>query len=722
MDKLAQKRSLRSKVWESANLSGKALEGLHSEFGEVMDKMRTTDESIRNVAEDVKPLIRQAKSAARKRDYLNAALAISEFHKRVRHVSFILGNFKKNVNLKHFNYLLDNFDSGNKDQLFNYNPNAELKEACQNFDSLVKEAGWFKDRFHDVVDPASDAISNVVTEKGRAGRLMEKRFSTDFISTLKSTTESMVKESERMLSKLLKAFDKLESGVSRRNIGLYTTTADTFIKDFAPYHNNFVTYNDKVLGPLREHHAEINKKEQEVRAVEQAKKEQANAKEQARREQIMAEQAEKERLEVEHARRSPLAGGFPRSFDNAGEFKLDMQNKEDAETKARHELIDRFQAGQSTLDKFKNEKGKERMPYMSQIKPTIFDQISPKKEPKPASPPRIRIAPDDMRDTHVDTTAYSKTTPSFAPDSEEGSVDEKIPEFGDEDWLVNKESNLFLDTLNKYAEQNDAIGIVNEILDFSEKIDNTDAIQSAELLAVANSIINDYKSAGIFDFLKSKPAEENSSELQRQPSNRQKPQDLIDRENDLFRSKRIDISDGVVDKSFDSIPALQNINANNIKVTAGAEVQIKKLFVTRLSDILEKDDLSNFKDSINQRLVPVLKHSVHDGWIVSARGAHDTHNPKDKMLEIYTRMNLSLIDAELSGVAKLTVMTRLSSKTNTLTISNISRNFEIEGLAKDFDDDTTPDLKKYDIDDDQEEFDADHEPQDFDYDSYDDVP
>ena len=93
MDKLAQRRSTRSKISEKVNLTGKALESLHPELAEVMDKMRTADEGIRSIADDVKPLIRAARSSLRQRDYLNAAFGIAEFHKRVRHIAYILGNF-----------------------------------------------------------------------------------------------------------------------------------------------------------------------------------------------------------------------------------------------------------------------------------------------------------------------------------------------------------------------------------------------------------------------------------------------------------------------------------------------------------------------------------------------------------------------------------------------------------------------------------------------------
>ena len=216
MDKLAQKRSLRSKIWENVNLTGRALEGLHPEFKELMLNIRKTDKAIRESADDVKPAIRYARSALRQRDYLNAAHFVTAFHQRLRYVAYHLNKFLQNVDVDHFNYLLKNFKNRHKDQIFEYDPNAEIKEACREFDALTKEAGvydWLKDKALHVYDYTTDTASNLITNKGRSRRLMEKRFNIGFMKDLKQETTNMVEETVAMLKHLLRAFDELETGV-----------------------------------------------------------------------------------------------------------------------------------------------------------------------------------------------------------------------------------------------------------------------------------------------------------------------------------------------------------------------------------------------------------------------------------------------------------------------------------------------------------------------------
>ena len=61
-DKRAQKRSLRSKVWETVNLPGVGLEYFDSETREVMQKIRKIDVEIREIAKDSKSIIRHGRS------------------------------------------------------------------------------------------------------------------------------------------------------------------------------------------------------------------------------------------------------------------------------------------------------------------------------------------------------------------------------------------------------------------------------------------------------------------------------------------------------------------------------------------------------------------------------------------------------------------------------------------------------------------------------------
>lgn len=65
--------------------------------------------------------------------------------------------------------------------------------------------------------------------------------------------------------------------------------------------------------------------------------------------------------------------------------------------------------------------------------------------------------------------------------------------------------------INKIASMNDVKPLLLEILAYSEKLEDIDADTSMKLLAIAEGIVEDYKTAGIFDLFKKEP-EENKKE------------------------------------------------------------------------------------------------------------------------------------------------------------------------------------------------------------------
>src|SRR5205085_9654050 len=82
--------------------------------------------------------------------------------------------------------------------------------------------------------------------------------------------------------------------------------------------------------------------------------------------------------------------------------------------------------------------------------------------------------------------------------------------------------------------------------------------------------------------------------------------------------------------------------------------------------------------SVEQRLIPTIKQAIYDGWVVSSDAATDSHNPRDKFVEIYTRLNLSNVDEKLKGTAKLYVSCRLSADNGALTIRGLNKHFVID--------------------------------------------
>lgn len=301
MEKLAQKRSLRSKIWEKVNLTGRALEALNSEVREVMDGMRNVDEEIRVAAENVKSAIRHAKGFLRTRDYLKAAQNVAAFHERIKHVAYLLNKFVKSIDLKHYKFIFEQLGAPGTSPLFDYDPHAEIKEASELFELIVKEAGpasWAKEKFLNIHDITSGTLANLFTERGRVLRMMEKRFPSSFMRELKTQTTNIVSTSERMLQDLLDTFNKLESGVSRRNINLYVNEANRFIKKFNDYHKSFINYHNKIVVPLKKQYDAMTAEEQkahekmlqeheEKKVIEETKKLEDQVKEQKQMEEVL---------------------------------------------------------------------------------------------------------------------------------------------------------------------------------------------------------------------------------------------------------------------------------------------------------------------------------------------------------------------------------------------------------------------------------------------------
>jgi hypothetical protein len=267
MNKLAQRRGFFSKLREKANISGKILENLNEEFKTVMDNMRSTDEKVRTIADTLKGDLKEAKTFLNRRDYLNSALKLSEFHGKAKVIIAHLEYFKKNVDIKHYNFLLSQLDEGQKETLFGYDPKKKVDvlqvDDMMSVASLESRAGKLSDIWY-----------NIFSDKGQAMSALEKRFSVSFLKDLKTNTIDMNVKSAQFLTALLQAFSKMETGVSTRNVDLYVRELDILIKKFTSYHTQFIRYFDKSVAPLKQKYEEIKAGEREMMSRKQMEKEQ----------------------------------------------------------------------------------------------------------------------------------------------------------------------------------------------------------------------------------------------------------------------------------------------------------------------------------------------------------------------------------------------------------------------------------------------------------------
>jgi hypothetical protein len=83
--------------------------------------------------------------------------------------------------------------------------------------------------------------------------------------------------------------------------------------------------------------------------------------------------------------------------------------------------------------------------------------------------------------------------------------------------LVNRKAS-FIANIEKAASNNDAQSLVVEILNASAALEDTNQEESLKLLAIAEGIIEDYKTAGILDMLRGKKPEEAKPEAKKEPT------------------------------------------------------------------------------------------------------------------------------------------------------------------------------------------------------------
>jgi hypothetical protein len=655
MDKLAQKRSLRSKIWENVNLTGKALEGLHPEFKELMVSMRKTDKAIRDAADDVKPAVRYARSALRQRDYLNAAHFVTAFHQRLRFVAHHLNIFLQNVDVDHFNYLLKNFKNRHNNQIFEYDPNAEIKEACQQFDALTKEAGvydWLKDKALHVYDFTTDTASNIITNKGRSRRLMEKRFNIGFMKDLKEETTGMVEESMSMLKDLLRILSELESGVSRRNPGAYIEGAKDFIKMFNDYHKKYEKFHAKIVIPLKEFKAKADKEEAAQRQAIEEQKEMA-----ARQE---AEQhAARERAEMEAAENNVFVS--PHRFIPQ-------------ESPASQYSEPSFEQWQKAPGKEENQEALNRLEENDKQNPfAIEESAKPAQEPKeerknPKAPLSLKVQP--QQETELEKALKQEVLKEEeAPSSKAAG------------------HNPFVEQLSVFAQEDDIKGFVQEILDYSEMIEDTDPEQSIELLSIAQEILANEKTAGLWDRIRGKKDPKESpkqQEFQRgpQPAKPAAPSELVQdvaETDNQYRPKKIDLPDGPVNEAFSSLPFLANIGPSHIRISMEAGNNIIANFL-RVLFITLGDDAEKYINPVKRKLIPALKEAIYNGLVTTISSVSDVYNPTDRYVEVYNRFQLSHIDPSLNGYAKMYIACRISPNKGILSVRGIKKYFEIVGL------------------------------------------
>lgn len=243
MDKLAKVKrriGLLNKLKEDFSPFGKAIEGLDSELSLLMDKLRETDDNAREIAVNLKPALKAARSYYNRKEYLTAAIYLSKFHDELEKIIQTFGDVKNFAEMKHQEFLFGDLDSENKEYL--------LKNMPTKFNKKREKKAGLADWWHNVSTPRGDAM-----------RAYEKRFPKSF-KELKMQTEKIVSKSELFLKKFNIALKTLAKFRADRKLENYVSLVESIEKSFNEYDKSFAEYYHKYIDRLVKMQEAVNQK------------------------------------------------------------------------------------------------------------------------------------------------------------------------------------------------------------------------------------------------------------------------------------------------------------------------------------------------------------------------------------------------------------------------------------------------------------------------------
>jgi ribosomal protein S20 len=276
MEKTAQKMPFTSKLREHLS-PGKQLEEIFNpEFLEIMNQLRDeVDDPVRALLSgekvgnadpiievNLKELLKSAKSNFNRREYMRCIADLSRFHKVMAEVSKKLSSFKVNVDKVHHKFLFDRFDPAHSD----YDPEYAkyLKDLKETFGKHEKKAELLQIDYNLIKQAGiSDFLSNVLTDRGRALRVWEKRYPR-MVNKLKSETKRLLDKSESLLRMTLEQMKQLAKDRASRKVDDYIEHSKKIIREFANYNNMFKSYYDTYVKEFLSKQEEIKEEIKET--------------------------------------------------------------------------------------------------------------------------------------------------------------------------------------------------------------------------------------------------------------------------------------------------------------------------------------------------------------------------------------------------------------------------------------------------------------------------
>lgn len=268
MEKTAQHRTLYNKIREWSNISGKAIEKIFDpQFKKVMASLRQIDNNIRSIvageplgmetndegdevpgdagkyAVSMKDLVKRAKSNFNRREYMAVTADLSIFQLKLAEITAQINKLDTAVDSVHHQFLFGTKDkTGITEEQWQHLQELKSRLAHQQRMELIKQAS--------VLTDFSDWLHNIRDSRARSLKAWEKRYPAE-TRKIRKEAESLIKNAETILNQTISALKEMAHHRSVRHPGDYVKVAESLIKKYETYDNNFKAfYKENIKGFL----------------------------------------------------------------------------------------------------------------------------------------------------------------------------------------------------------------------------------------------------------------------------------------------------------------------------------------------------------------------------------------------------------------------------------------------------------------------------------------
>jgi hypothetical protein len=248
-DKIAQRLSFwqkhRDKALQSKELKKDFLGS--AEYREIVDKLTNADDAVREIAVDLKSLLKSIESNFNRREYMLAVAYLAKFHEKITQIMALFKEISDVIHQQHHAFLFGDLEPEHKEYL--------IKKLPEWFKKQTKKAELNKDA------GLSDWWYSITTDRGKALRRWEKRFP-QTARELKSQINSMIGRSKALLATLLAGLKQLGKYRSKHMVEDYVRILPSLQSKYKSYNQAFAGFYDKYIKPYIEAQKAVEEKVQ----------------------------------------------------------------------------------------------------------------------------------------------------------------------------------------------------------------------------------------------------------------------------------------------------------------------------------------------------------------------------------------------------------------------------------------------------------------------------